>query len=75
MIRCCHSLFMMRRRFGSSHIKANSLAFCVVRFGFAEDIVGVVCAVGATRDNMLKRGRRKSDRRSAVEATLSADVH
>jgi hypothetical protein len=66
---------MMRRRFGSNHTKANSLALCVVRFGFAEDIVGVVCAVGATRDNMLKRGRRKSHRRSAVEATLSADVH
>ena len=75
MIRCCHSLFMMRGRFGSNHKKTNSLALCVVRFGFAEDLVGVVCAVGATRDNRLKRGHRKNDRPSAVEATLSGDVH
>ena len=75
MIRCRDRLFMMGRRFGSNHIKANSLALCVVRFGFAEDIVGVVCAVGATRDNMLKTERRKCDRPSVVEATLFGDLH
>ena len=75
MIGCRDRLFMMGRRFGSNHIKANSLALCVVRFGFAEDIVGVVCAVGATRDNMLEKQRRKSDRPSVVEATLFGDVH